>query len=87
MSDHVNIDNNVFGYIIKGIKISNIDECDLKSNRINEPIQNNDLIEENEILELFLKEEEYEITSCTISFSLIITQPDYEEYKLYIKRK
>ena len=85
LSDNVNIDNNVFGYIFDGIKIYSIDNCgiDFISNKTNEAIKQYDILPQNEELELLLKEEEYEPLSCKISFSLIITEPEYEEYNEY----
>ena len=85
LSDYVNIDNNVFGYIFYGIKIYNIDNCgiDFISNITNESIQQYEILSKNEELELILTEEEYEISNCKLSFSLIITEPEYEEYNKY----
>ena len=83
--DNINIDNNIFGFIIDKIKIYTIDSCaiDFISNRTKVPIQNDDFLEENEVLELVLKNEEYEITNCKITYSLIITESDYDEYNKY----
>ena len=83
--DNVTIDNNIFGFIIDGIKIYSIDNCGINftSNIKNETIKNNDILKENEKLELILTKDEYEKTNCTISYSLIITEPDYDEYNKY----
>ena len=85
LTKNVNIDNNLFGYIVVGIKINNIDECgiDFISNKTNESIENNYILSSNEKLEIVLKEEQYEIITCTLSFNLIITEPDYEVYNSY----
>ena len=85
LTKNVNIDNNLFGYIVVGIKINNIDDCgiDLISNKTNESIENNDILSSNEKLEIVLKEDQYEIITCTLSFNLIITEPDYEVYNSY----
>ena len=83
--DNITIDNNIFGFIIDGIKIYSIDNCciNFTSNIKNETIKNNDILKENEKLELILTKDEYEKTNCTISYSLIITEPDYDEYNKY----
>ena len=85
LAKNVNIDNNLFGYIVVGIKINNMDECgiDFISNKTNKSIENNDILSSNEKLEIVLKEEQYEIITCTLSFNLIITEPDYEVYNSY----
>ena len=83
--NNVTIDNNIFGLIIDGIKIYSIDNCGIIfiSNITNQPIKNNDTIRENESLELIFTRDEYEITNCVISYKLIITEPDYDEYNKY----
>jgi hypothetical protein len=83
--DNIKIDNNIFGLIIYGIKIVSVDDCgiDFISNKTNESIENNYILSSNEKLEIVLKEEQYEIITCTLSFNLIITEPDYEVYNSY----
>ena len=83
--DHIIIDNNIFGFIIDGIKIYSIDvrDIDFISNITNEKIKDNDTLKQNENIELILKEDEYEISNYSISYSLIITEPDYDEYNKY----
>ena len=85
LSKYANIDNNIFGYIIKEIKINNIDICNIDyiSNIKNKAIKNGDILSKNEIVEMILKNEEYEVINCTISHNLVITEPDYEEYNIY----
>ena len=85
LEKNVNIDNNIFGYIIKGIKINNIDACNIDyiSNKTKKAIKNGDILSKNEIVEMILKSEEYEVINCAISYRLLITEPDYEEYNLY----
>ena len=83
--DNVNIDNNIFGFIIDGLKIYSINNCDINliSNITNKPIKVDDIIRENERVELILTKNEYEISVCSLSYSLIITEPDFDEYNKY----
>ena len=85
LSSNIIIDNNIFGFVFEGIKIHNIDNCgiDFISNQTNNIIKNNDVLNNDEVLELRLEKEEYGITTCTISFNLFITEPNFEEYNKY----
>ena len=83
--DYGNIDNNIFGYILYGIKIYSIDDCGINfiSNKTNETIKADDIISKNETIQLFFTENEYEINTCSLKYRLIVTEPDYEEYNKY----
>ena len=85
LSDHVNIDNNIFGFIIYQIRIYSIDNCGINfiSNKTNEAIKKNDYLSKNENLQLYFTENEYQIKTCSIMFKPIITEPDYEDYNKY----
>ena len=85
LSDIVNIDNNIFGYILYQIKIFSIDNCGINfiSNTTNKIIKENDYLSKNENLELIFTENEYQIQTCSIKFRPIITEPDYEEFNKY----
>ena len=85
LSNNVIIDNNVFGFIFHKIKIYSIDLCgiDFISNKTNKTIQKNDILEKNEFLILNFTLDKYKKRNCSISFSPIITEPDYENYNKY----
>ena len=83
--DFVNIDNNIFGYIVYGIKIYSIDDCGISfiSNETNETIKENDTLSKNENLKIIFTENEYQIKTCSIKYRAILTEPDYDEYNKY----
>ena len=85
LADNITIDNNIFGFVFEGIKINNIDNCGINfiSNKTNKSINSGDTLAQNEKLELILTEEEYEIMDCSISYSLFITEPDFDVYNNY----
>ena len=88
-SEYYNIENNLFGYIIKGIKIINY------SKNI-EVKQNNIIISEGKILEnnfeiqiSILDNILYENSKQNITYCLVLTEPDldiYNEYPIYINK-
>ena len=83
--DNVIIDNNIFGFILYGIKISFIDNCGINfiSNKTKSTIKVNDLISKNETIYIEFLENDYQILTCKLSYVLIITEPDYEQYNKY----
>ena len=83
--DNVKIDNNIFGYIVYGIKIHSIDDCQINfiSDKINETIHKDYILSKNETIHLLLSESEYEIKTCSLKYRAIITEPDYDEYNQY----
>jgi hypothetical protein len=83
--DYVNIDNNIFGFIIYGIKIYSIDDCGISfiSNKTNEEIKENDTLSNNETIILNFTANEYQIKTCSIKYRAIATEQDYEQYNKY----
>ena len=83
--DYVNIDNNIFGFIIDGIKIYSIDNCGINyvSNKTNKEINENYYLSKEENLQLNFSKNEYQIQTCSIIFIPIITEPDFNEYNQY----
>ena len=83
--DKVTIDNNIFGFILYGIKINSIDNCGINfiTNKTNNAINKNDIISKNEIIKIDFLEDEYQISNCKLIYSIIITEPEYEEYNKY----
>ena len=83
--DNIIIDNNIFGFVLYGIKINTIDNCgfNLISNKRDNAIIENDIISKNEIIQVELSENQYQILSCELTYTIIITEPDYEEYNKY----
>ena len=84
-SENVNIDNNIFGLVIYGIKIINISQnkFELYSTKNNKEIKNDDIIDKNDIIKIYSSNNEYNIMNCEIKYQLIITEPDYDEYNKY----
>ena len=85
LSDTIIIDNNIFGYVLYGIKISEIDNCGINfiSNKTDNAISSSDILAKNEMLSIKFINEEITSTTCVIKYSTIITEPDYEEYNNY----
>ena len=83
--DYVNIDNNIFGFIIDGIKIYSIDNCGINyvSNKTNKEINENYYLLKEENLQLNFSKNKYQIQTCSIIFIPIITEPDFNEYNKY----
>ena len=83
--DFVNIDNNIFGFIIDGIKIYSIDNCGINyvSNKTNKEINENYYLLKEENLQLNFSKNKYQIQTCSIIFIPIITEPDFNEYNKY----
>ena len=83
--DYVRIDNNIFGLIFYAIKIYSISNCgmDYLSKKNNKIIKENDYLSTDENLTLNFTRDEYGKINCSISYSLIITEPEYNEYNKY----
>ena len=82
---NANIDNNIFGFVIYGIKI--IDICDnyikLFSIKYNKIINKRDIIDKEDLIKIKSSNNEYSEMNCEIKYQLIITEPNYEEYNIY----
>ena len=85
LSDTIIIDNNIFGYVLYGIKISEIDNCGINfiSNKTDNAISSSDILAQNDSLSIEFINEEIVSTTCSIKYSTIITEPDYEEYNSF----
>ena len=83
--DNINIDNNIFGFIVYGITINTIDNCglDFISNKRNNAIKESDTILNDEIIKIDFLQNEYQILSCKLTYGIIVTEPNYEEYNKY----
>ena len=84
-TENVNIDNNIFGLVLYGIKIINISDNQIKlySTKNNKEIKNDDIIDKNDIIKINSSNNEYNIMNCEINYQLIATEPDYNEYNKY----
>ena len=84
-TENVNIDNNIFGFVIYGIKIIDICEAHIKlfSTKYNKVINKNDIIDKDDLIKIESSNDEYIEMNCEIKYQLIITEPDYEEYNIY----
>ena len=81
------IENNLFGFVIKGIKIFNYSEyIQLISTKTHLPINldDNDILSPGENISLiFNSDESYSISNYTIEYALVVIESDYDEqYKL-----
>ena len=87
-SKNITIDNNVFGYIYDGIKIRRIESNDyiyLVSSASNNIINNETYneIDKNENIKIKFKNNIYNKSECKIEYSIIVTEPEYEEFENY----
>ena len=84
-TENVNIDNNIFGLVISGIKIIDISENQFKlySTKSNKDIKNDDIIDKNDLIKIYSSNNEYNEMNYEIKYQPIITEPDYEEYNKY----
>ena len=81
-----NIENNIFGYIYKGIKILNYPENTTLIYKNNEEtIEKNSFLKRGEILTLiFWPNEEYKGMNFTIEYAIALNDPDYNNLNDYI---
>ena len=84
-TENVNIDNNIFGLVIYGIKIIDISDTQIKlfSTKYNKEINKNDIIAQDDLIKIKSSNDEYNEMDYEIKYQLIITEPDYEEYNQY----
>ena len=92
LTENIKIENNIFGYIFSGIKISEKNNCSninlCSSNDENKEIEINTLLKENEKIKLlFINNEYYYSIDCTLIYTYIISEPNYEDYNKYISYK
>ena len=86
LTEYFKIDNNIFGYIFKYIKIINVFESSrlkLIKKKDNSAISNNEELGENEILKLFCDKTEILKGEYKIEYEGVATEPEqniYDEY-------
>ena len=88
LSTNITIDNNLFGYIYDGIKIRSIESKDyiyLVSSTSNNIIDNETYNELDKIekIKIKFKDNIYNKSECKIEYSIIVTEPEYEEFEKY----
>jgi hypothetical protein len=88
LSKNITIDNNIFGYIYDGIKIQSIKSNGniyLVSSTSNNRINNltNNVVDKNEKIKIEFDNNIYNKTECILEFSIIVTEPEFEEYEKY----
>ena len=85
LKNNVHIDNNIFGFILYGIKIYSIDNCGINfiSSKTNENIKKDDILDKNENIIFEFINNDYEIVNCSLVYFPIIKAPDIEEYNKY----
>ena len=83
--ENIKIENNLFGYIIKGIKILNHpNNTKLFFANNDTEINDGDIFNNVSIqLSLLSFNSIYNITSISITFALVLTEPDLEEFEKY----
>ena len=79
------IENNIFGYIYKGIKILNYPNYTYLIYKTNENIiENNSYLVENQMVSLvFSTNETFEGKNYTIEYAIVLTDPDYSKINEY----
>ena len=88
LSENLIIDNNIFGYIYKGIKINNITKNGnifLKSSVSNKEIDTQiyNELKKNETLKIEFEDKKYIKSEYFLEYSYIVTEAEYEEYEKY----
>ena len=84
-TENVNIDNNIFGLVIYGLKIINISENHiiLYSTKYNKKINNDDIIDKDDLIKINSSNNEFNKMNCELQYQLVVTEPDYDEYNKY----
>ena len=84
------IDNNIFGLVIKGIKIQSFPKNDKNSEIIslfsiknNKIIKENQIIDKNDVIEFYFSESEIKEGSYILEYTSVVTEPDYDIYNSY----
>ena len=80
LKDRLKIENNIFGYELKGIKILNYPN-DIILTKDGYPINPGAIIDKNDNIQLkFNSKKVYSKRDYIIEYSYILTEPEYEEY-------
>ena len=86
LKNEIRIENNIFGYIFKGILINELINCnnlDFFSSKTNNKILPNYTLEENESINLNLSIGIYNGFNCILEYRAISTEPDLNTYDSY----
>ena len=86
LSENLVIDNNIFGYIYKGIKIKNINKTGniyLVSSLTNEEVEKKNELNKNENVKIEFRNKNYSKSEYILEYSFIVTEEEYEEYEKY----
>jgi len=86
LAENMTIDNNVFGYIYNGTKIIHIENDDhiyLVSSISNNTIKENDILDKDEKIKIEFKNNLYKKSNYKLEYSLIVTEPEYDEFINY----
>ena len=89
LKNYVRIENNIFGYIYKKIQMNNIicnnNYIKLYSTKNNLPISGDYNLDIDEKIKLKFEDNNYLADNCSFEYSLIIIEPDKDEYDDYTK--
>ena len=87
---NIKIDNNIYGYIIKGIQIqsypkdkNNNNIISLFSNNNKKIIKENETIDKNDKIEFFFPQIKINANQYKIEYACVVTEPDYDIYNSY----
>ena len=90
IENKISIDNNIFGLIIKGIKIQSYPKnifndiyISLYSNTNSKIIEENEIIDKNDILEFYYPRSIIFQNKYYIGFASVVSEPDYDIYNTY----
>ena len=90
IKNKINIDNNIFGLIIKGIKILsypknyfNYNVFYLYSNTYSKIIEENDIIDKNDKIDFYYPRSRIYNSQYSIEYASVVTEPDYDIYNTY----
>ena len=86
LAENIIIDNNIFGYIYNGTKITNIENSGyiyLISSISNNLIHKNMILAKDEKIKIGFQDNFYNISEYKIEYSYIVTEPEYDKFINY----
>ena len=87
LNNYIKIDNNIFGYIYKVIKIKVLKNCGgvdfISTIDENKYLNINSTLESNENIKLIFPNELITSFKCEIGYTYIITEPNFDDYNEY----
>ena len=89
INDKINMDNNIFGLIKKGIifqlfpKVNNEDIISLYLTNKNKIINQNDIIDKDDKIEFYFHKSNLNSDTYIIEYAGLATEPDFDKYNLY----